>query len=31
VLGFDHPVTGKHLRFESELPKALAQLKHDMK
>jgi 23S rRNA pseudouridine1911/1915/1917 synthase len=29
ILGFDHPVTGKHLRFESELPadmKALEQV-----
>jgi 23S rRNA pseudouridine1911/1915/1917 synthase len=31
VLGFDHPITGKHLRFESELPKALANLKADLK
>ncbi len=27
VLGFDHPVSGKHLRFESPLPKALATLR----
>ncbi len=26
VLGFDHPVTGKHLRFESRLPEAMAKL-----
>jgi 23S rRNA pseudouridine1911/1915/1917 synthase len=31
VLGFDHPVSGKHMRFESELPKALARLKADLK
>jgi 23S rRNA pseudouridine1911/1915/1917 synthase len=31
VLGFDHPVSGKHLRFESELPTALARLKKDLK
>ncbi len=31
VLGFDHPVTGKHLRFEAELPKPLSQLLHDLK
>ncbi len=26
VLGFDHPRTGKHLRFETPLPQLLAQL-----
>jgi 23S rRNA pseudouridine1911/1915/1917 synthase len=31
VLGFDHPVTGKHLRFEAELPEPLSQLLHDLK
>jgi 23S rRNA pseudouridine1911/1915/1917 synthase len=31
VLGFDHPVSGKHLRFESKLPKALAKLKQSLK
>jgi 23S rRNA pseudouridine1911/1915/1917 synthase len=31
VLGFDHPVSGKHMRFESELPSALAKLKVDLK
>jgi 23S rRNA pseudouridine1911/1915/1917 synthase len=31
VLGFDHPVSGKHMRFESELPSALARLKVDLK
>jgi 23S rRNA pseudouridine1911/1915/1917 synthase len=30
VLGFDHPVSGKHLRFESALPAALARLKADL-
>jgi 23S rRNA pseudouridine1911/1915/1917 synthase len=31
VLGFDHPVTGKHLRFESKLPEAMARLKAALK
>ena len=31
VLGFDHPVSGKHMRFESELPSALARLRVDLK
>ena len=31
VLGFDHPTTGKHMRFESELPPNLAQLRHDLR
>ena len=31
VLGFDHPATGKHLRFEVELPKPLSQLLHDLR
>jgi len=31
VLGFDHPVTGKHLRFEASLPPALSKLHHDLK
>jgi hypothetical protein len=31
MLGFDHPVSGKHMWFESELPSALAQLKRDIK
>ena len=31
VLGFDHPVSGKHLRFEAELPKPLSQLLHDLR
>ncbi len=31
VLGFDHPVTGKHLRFEAPLPPALSKLHHDLK
>ncbi len=31
VLGFDHPVSGKHMRFESELPNALARLRVDLK
>ena len=31
ILGFDHPVTGKHLRFEAPLPKALAHLHADLK
>ena len=26
ILGFDHPVTGKHLRFESELPADMLEL-----
>jgi 23S rRNA pseudouridine1911/1915/1917 synthase len=26
VLGFDHPVSGKHLRFESTLPSDFAEL-----
>ena len=30
VLGFDHPVSGKHMRFESELPSALARLRQDL-
>ena len=30
VLGFDHPISGKHMRFESELPSALARLKVDL-
>jgi 23S rRNA pseudouridine1911/1915/1917 synthase len=30
VLGFDHPVTGKHLRFEAALPEPLSQLLHDL-
>jgi 23S rRNA pseudouridine1911/1915/1917 synthase len=28
VLGFEHPVTGKHLRFESALPPDMAALAH---
>ncbi|MDE2444648.1 MAG: RluA family pseudouridine synthase [Alphaproteobacteria bacterium] len=31
VIGFDHPVTGKHLRFEANLPSFLSQLHHDLK
>lgn len=31
VLGFDHPVSGKHLHFESSLPAALSQLLHDLR
>ena len=31
VLGFDHPVSGKHLRFEAKLPQALSQLLHDLR
>jgi 23S rRNA pseudouridine1911/1915/1917 synthase len=31
LLGFDHPVTGKHLRFEAELPEPLSQLLHDLR
>jgi 23S rRNA pseudouridine1911/1915/1917 synthase len=31
VLGFDHPVTDKHLRFESKLPEAMASLKAALK
>ncbi len=31
VLGFDHPVTGKHLRFEAPLPVALSKLHRDLK
>ena len=31
LLGFDHPVTGKHMRFEAELPKPLSQLLHDLR
>jgi len=31
VLGFDHPVTGKHVRFEAPLPKALSKLHQDLK
>jgi 23S rRNA pseudouridine1911/1915/1917 synthase len=27
VLGFDHPISAKHLRFESKLPEALSNLK----
>jgi len=26
VLGFDHPRTGKHLRFEAPVPQAMARL-----
>ncbi len=28
ILGFDHPRSGKHMRFESPLPKPLARLQH---
>jgi 23S rRNA pseudouridine1911/1915/1917 synthase len=31
VLGFDHPISGKHLWFESALPPALSQLQHDLR
>jgi 23S rRNA pseudouridine1911/1915/1917 synthase len=31
VLGFDHPVTGKHLKFEAPLPAALSKLHQDLK
>ena len=31
VLGFDHPTSGKHMRFESDLPPNLAQLRHDLR
>lgn len=30
VLGFDHPISAKHLRFESPLPKALAKLRESL-
>jgi 23S rRNA pseudouridine1911/1915/1917 synthase len=31
LLGFEHPKTGKLLLFEAALPKALAQLQHDLR
>ncbi len=31
VLGFDHPRSGKHLRFESQLPPALSHLRHQLR
>jgi 23S rRNA pseudouridine1911/1915/1917 synthase len=31
VLGFDHPRSGKHLRFESKLPALLTQLQHNLR
>jgi 23S rRNA pseudouridine1911/1915/1917 synthase len=31
VLGFDHPRTGKHLRFDSPLPSVLSQLLHQLR
>jgi 23S rRNA pseudouridine1911/1915/1917 synthase len=30
VLGFEHPVSGKPLRFESDLPEALKRLRNDL-
>ncbi|CUH53263.1 RluA family pseudouridine synthase [Shimia marina] len=30
VLGFEHPVTGEHLRFEAPLPQDMAQLIEDL-
>jgi 23S rRNA pseudouridine1911/1915/1917 synthase len=31
ILGFDHPRTGKHHRFESALPQALSHLHHELR